>query len=64
MKEESYEAEIKCVSCGSNEFKLMRTTEHQILAQCVHCEEPHTLDAVDQKGMTSFLQFWSPKMEE
>ena len=59
------EAEPKCVECGKNEFKLLRTVDSQILAECVNCGEPHILDAIDIKtGNTTNLQWFSPKMEQ
>jgi len=65
MKEEIKEAEPKCVECGKDEFKLLRMVDSQIMAQCIHCGEPHTLDAIDESTRKSTkLQFWSPKMEE
>jgi len=35
--------EIKCVECGSDEFKLMRTIPEQILAECIKCGRPHLI---------------------
>jgi len=65
MREEVKETEPKCIKCGKNEFKLMRTLDSQIMAQCIHCEEPHLLDAIDETtGKPTKLQFWSPKMDE
>jgi len=64
MREEVKEAEPKCVNCGKNEFKLMRTLDSQIVAECIHCGEPHLLDALDEKGVPKTLHFWSPKMDE
>jgi hypothetical protein len=64
-KEEITEAESKCVKCGKNKFELSRMTDHQILAVCINCDEPHTIDAIDKKtGKPANLTFWSPKMEE
>ncbi|MBN2336133.1 hypothetical protein JXL21_11285 [Candidatus Bathyarchaeota archaeon] len=48
--------EIKCVKCGSDEFKLMRTIPQQILAECLKCGHPHLLE-----GNPIF--FWSPEEE-
>ena len=48
------EAEPKCVKCGQNKFELSRTADDQILAVCIKCGEPHTLDVNDGN-----LQFWS-----
>lgn len=65
MREEVKETEAKCVNCGRNEFRLMRTLDSQITAECIHCEEPHLLDAIDKKtGVPTSLTFWSPKMDE
>ena len=65
MREEIKEVEPKCVNCGKSEFKLMRTIDSQILAECIHCGEPHTLDAIDEStGKPTKLHFWSPKMQE
>jgi len=66
MREEVKEAEPRCINCGKNEFRLMRTTDYQILAECIHCGEPHSLDAFDKNktGEEAILSFWSPKMEE
>lgn len=36
--------EIKCLDCGSDEFRLMRTIPQQILAECLKCGRPHTLE--------------------
>jgi uncharacterized Zn finger protein len=59
------EKEPKCVKCGKNEFELMRTIDSQITAVCIHCGEPHLLDAIDKStGKPTSLQFWSPKMNE
>ena len=65
MKEEITEAESKCVKCGKNKFGLSRMADHQILAVCINCGEPHTIDAIDKnKSTPATLTFWSPKMEE
>jgi len=64
-REKLTEAETKCVNCGKNEFRLTRTVNSQILAECIHCGEPHTLDAIDEKtGRATSLQWFSPKMEQ
>jgi len=62
-REKITEAEPKCVNCGKNEFKLTRTSNFQILADCIYCGEPQTLDAFD-KDPSKFksLQWFSPKM--
>lgn len=41
MREEIKEAEPKCVNCGKSEFKLMRTIDSQILAECIHCGDTY-----------------------
>jgi len=67
MGEKIRTAEIKCVKCGKDEFKLTRMVEDQILAECIHCGEAHTMDAIDKDGNTGMgasIQFWSPKMTE
>ncbi len=56
-KVELKEAEPRCVKCGEPNFRLSRTSDHQIMAVCLKCGEHHILDAVD-----SNLHFWSPKM--
>jgi hypothetical protein len=35
--------EIKCLDCGSDEFKLMRTIPEQILTEYSKCGRPHLL---------------------
>jgi hypothetical protein len=65
ISEEITEAEPTCIKCGKNEFELRRTVDSQITAICIHCGEPHLLDAIDKDtGKPTTLQFWSPKMEE
>jgi hypothetical protein len=65
MKEEITEAESKCVKCGGNRFELSRLADHQILALCINCGEPHTVDAIDKNtSKPATLTFQSPKMEE
>jgi len=59
MKEEKYEpAETKCQECGKNEFRLTRMTEHQVLAECIHCRHPHTLDSTPGTKRRSALLNW------
>ena len=64
MKNEITEAESNCVKCGKNKFELSRMADYQILAVCINCGEPHTIDAIE-KGTSkpSSLKFWSPKVE-
>lgn len=64
MKKEDYESkEIKCRGCGKNEFRLTRTAENQVLAECIHCKYPHTLNS-SLKGKTrSALLYWSTTLE-
>jgi hypothetical protein len=64
MKNEVTEAESKCVKCGKNKFELSRMADYQILAICINCGEPHTIDALEQGTCKpATLKFWSPKME-
>lgn len=64
-REKITEAEPKCANCGKNEFRLTRMVNSQILAECIHCGEPHTLDAIDEEtGKFASLQWFSPKMEQ
>ena len=46
---------IVCLKCGSNEFRLMRTTKSQILAECSKCGHPHLMEGVSI--------FWNPEDE-
>ena len=67
MKEEQHESkETKCHGCGKNEFRLTRMTEHQVLAECIHCGYVHTLDSILEKKKRSTLLYWSttPKASE
>jgi hypothetical protein len=65
IREKITESEPKCVSCGKSEFRLTRMVDSQILAECIHCGEPHTLDAIDvDTRKPTNLQWFSPKMEE
>jgi uncharacterized Zn finger protein len=64
-KEEIMKTESKCVKCGRNKFELSRMADYQILAVCINCGEPHTIEAIDKKtGKVANLNFWSPKMEK
>jgi len=47
--------EIACFKCGSNEFRLTRTTRGQILAECSKCGYPHLMEGVSI--------FWNPEEE-
>lgn len=59
MKEEKYESkETKCCGCGKNEFRLTRMTEHQVLAECIHCGYSHTLDSILGDKTRSALLHW------
>lgn len=59
MKEVKYESkETKCNGCGKNEFRLTRMTEHQVLAECIHCGYPHTLDSTLENKKRSALLHW------
>mgnify|MGYP001109020926 CR=1 FL=1 len=59
MKEEKYESkETKCYACGKNDFRLTRMTEHQVLAECIHCGHPHTLDSAIKGKTRSALLSW------
>lgn len=64
LGEEVKEAEPRCLRCGKNEFKLFRALDSQITAECIHCGEPHFLDAVDDAGNLTILTFWSPKTDK
>ena len=67
MKEEKYESkETKCHGCGKNEFRLTRMTENQVLAECIHCRYPHTLDSILENKTRSALLHWFtvPKVSE
>jgi len=64
MSEEVTKKEPKCLKCGKDEFRLVRTLDSQIIAECIHCGEPHLLDAMDDEGDLAILTFWSPKMGE
>ena len=67
MEEEEYESkETKCHGCGKNEFRLTRMTDHQVLAECIHCGYPHTLDSIleDKKRSTLLHWFTIPKATE
>jgi len=67
MKEEESESkETKCHGCGKNEFRLTRMTEHQVLAECIHCGYPHTLDSIlENKKRSALLQWFTiPKASE
>jgi uncharacterized Zn finger protein len=67
MEEEKYESkETKCQGCGKNEFRLTRMTEHQVLAECIHCGYPHTLDSIlENKKRSALLQWFTiPKASE
>ncbi len=35
---------IKCVDCGSSEFRLMRNMPEQILADCLKCGRTHVIE--------------------
>lgn len=48
--------EIACLKCGSNEFRLTRTTKGQILAECSKCGYHHLMEGVSI--------FWNPEEEE
>lgn len=59
MEEERYESkETKCHGCGKNDFRLIRMTEHQVLAECIHCGYPHTLDSIPKNKTRSALLQW------
>ena len=59
MEEEKYKSkETKCYGCGKNEFRLTRMTEHQVLAECIHCGHPHTLDSALKDKTRSALLHW------
>ena len=67
MKEDKYEStETKCHGCGKNEFRLTRMSEHQVLAECIHCGYPHTLDSILENKKRSALLHWFtiPKTSE
>jgi len=67
MKEEKYESkETKCYGCGKNDFRLTRMTEHQVLAECIHCGHPHTIDSALKGKTRSALLSWFtiPKASE
>lgn len=48
--------EIACFKCGSNEFRLTRTTKGQILAECSKCGYHHLMEGVSI--------FWNSDDEE
>jgi len=59
MTEENFELkETKCNECGKNEFRLKRMTEHQVLAECIHCGHPHTIDSIRENKTGSSLLYW------
>lgn len=61
MGEEDFEFhETKCIECGKSDFRLTRRSEHQILAECIHCGYPHTLDsAIDNKKHSALLHWFT-----
>jgi uncharacterized Zn finger protein len=42
--------EILCLSCGSDEFKILRTIPSQILLKCLKCGNSHILEIVNVDG--------------
>lgn len=64
MDEEKRESkEIKCHGCGKNEFRLTRTAEHQVLAECIHCGYSHAINSVLGGKKRSTLLYWSSTPE-
>ncbi len=67
MREEKDESkETICYGCGKNEFRLTRMTENQVLAECIYCGYPHTLDSIPgNKKRSALLQWFTvPKASE
>ncbi len=52
----NFDEKIACLKCGSNEFRLTRTTKEQIIAECCKCGHPHLMEGVSV--------FWNPEDEE
>ena len=53
---------IACSECGSNEFKLTRVSQGQIIAECSKCEHPHLVEGGTANDEPVIL-FWDPEKE-
>ena len=58
----NFNDDIKCLTCGSDEFRLTRTIPMQILLECLKCGRPHLLEGGSVDGEPCIV-FWDPSEE-